>query len=1443
MDIASKNIESRLASYKDCHAGETILVCGCGQSLTQLQSKCNFVTIGVNDVGRLFTPNYLVVLNSRSQFKQNRFSFVEKSESDAIFTQLNLGLPDKNIVNFELGKRGGTQIDEQLRVPFTRNSPYVAICLAMFMGAKRIGVIGVDFTEHHFFAKTGVHALSKNLSKIDAEYAKLYLEAKSNGIEIINLSNESRLKSLPKKHFNEFDFEDGDNNELPLNIVSYSTTPVAGVPEILSQCINRYTPHNCTCVWQTNEYKNGVKFNSALEWSKNPLDARKILAQADVVIAHNGKVADQHRGLLKNKAVVTMAHNYLWNVDQQFIKRGLPGLVVGQYQAVLPEFKSWNIVANPLDYTSCDYIDRKKNSDITICYTPSGKHEQYPANHRLYWHGKGYKSTMAILERLAKRYKIELLVVQDRQLSHHEVLEMKKRSHIVIDECVTGSYHRNSLEGLASGCVVVNGIGLLPGVEEAFKKCVDNVNLDIPFIGCSLKNLEKTLTDLIESGPESLIEQGRQNRLWFENHWRFDNQWEKQWSPAIQQAIAQTSANTNTPTITTNIIPVYWTCRGGKRGNFGDMLSPILTRAMSGKQAVFKPKSKTLFAVGSLLKFAQPGDDIWGTGFIDADDKARKGINVRAVRGPLSRDMLLKQGIECPEIYGDPALLLPAIYDKKVAKKYRLGIIPHYVDLERARKLLSNNKNKHICIIDIRAGVEEVIKLTRQCDVIIASSLHGIILAESYGIPTKWVEMGNSVVGKGFKFRDYYASTGREAISIDWRNSIDLLQALESALCMPPPSINLQGLISSFPYLRNKKFDHFQLPEKDSPNYEDIKIDLYEKSKVYSYPTSHCLPRKLKRETNQYDENIAKNRNRISIYGAATENYVEFMIATMRSFMKHNPVKPFDYYILGSNFSARTQRLMNKHKVRYLNIDLKRYFSLDTSRPYPNECFWIFKGPELFNDMGYSYSLAIDGDLLCCSRLDLDWLNDVQHIAGIDRGCTTGDFLKNIKQLTLLKNRLGLKEENIKGPATNSGVLFFNNANLAKINFFSLVAEAYRKSERAGIVRAGDDSTLALVLALHNNIELTTIPDYWNVYRGLAEKTLSPTIRQNAKIIHFNKQKPWQKYSRYPNLQYASFVEAWRNFWPDSRNRRKLNSVVQFRKPTPIDLYWYRGGTQNMGDEIAPYIISKILGWSREQLPEKPVQQPEKSRREVLISVGSVMRLSAKNTLIWGSGIRNVDQEVKEAKRYLAVRGPITRRRLIQLGYDCPEVYGDPAILLPQYYRPNVKKKYKLGIIPHFMDYPFIAEKFSKNAEVQIIDVRTNDIEDVVRQILSCCHIVSSSLHGIILSVSYGVPVRWIKCSNNIKGDDSKFYDYFSSLTPSLLDDFDFKNVEILKKGRWDKFTPLSLITRYPTVDDLVKSTNKIDNSLDTSRLLDCFPFEQFGLPQPKYPGKSIVAY
>lgn len=218
----------------------------------------------------------------------------------------------------------------------------------------------------------------------------------------------------------------------------------------------------------------------------------------------------------------------------------------------------------------------------------------------------------------------------------------------------------------------------------------------------------------------------------------------------------------------------------------------------------------------------------------------------------------------------------------------------------------------------------------------------------------------------------------------------------------------------------------------------------------------------------------------------------------------------------------------------------------------------------------------------------------------------------------------------------------------------------------------------------------------------------------------------------------------------------------------PVHAFWCRiPSLPNFGDALTPWLITRLTG-------QYPVfVRPEDPRPKYLV-VGSTISYAGAGCTVWGAGIIRASDLISPKARLLAVRGPLTRVRAIECGAHCPKVYGDPALLLPRFYRPAVRERRGIGLVAHFSDKPHLAAHWHAIKGLRLIDIQ-DPIESVIDQIASCEIIASSSLHGIIVSHAYGIPAVWVKFRDSPRTNDSKFHDYFLSIgqnppSPAVLD-------------------------------------------------------------------------
>ena len=203
--------------------------------------------------------------------------------------------------------------------------------------------------------------------------------------------------------------------------------------------------------------------------------------------------------------------------------------------------------------------------------------------------------------------------------------------------------------------------------------------------------------------------------------------------------------------------------------NWGDIIAPDIISHFSKSTNIQETNenndSPKLVSVGSVMNAVKPNDMVWGTGIITPGVIGNAGLaRIFAVRGPKTRDELLKHKIECPEIYGDPALLYPQIYTpENIEKTHEWGVIAHYVD--KYHPGVIQLQKRGFKVINILAGKKQFVDQLHRVEKVLSSSLHGLIAADAYGIPNARIRFSNKVVGGDFKFMDYALSVNRN----DWR--------------------------------------------------------------------------------------------------------------------------------------------------------------------------------------------------------------------------------------------------------------------------------------------------------------------------------------------------------------------------------------------------------------------------------------------------------------------------------------------------------------------------------------------------------------------------------------------------------------------------------------------------------------------------------------------------
>ena len=322
-----------------------------------------------------------------------------------------------------------------------------------------------------------------------------------------------------------------------------------------------------------------------------------------------------------------------------------------------------------------------------------------------------------------------------------------------------------------------------------------------------------------------------------------------------------------------------------------------------------------------------------------------------------------------------------------------------------------------------------------------------------------------------------------------------------------------------------------------------------------------------------------------------------------------------------------------------------------------------------------------------------------------------------------------------------------------------------------------------------------------------------------------------------------------------------MNSLLRAtRDAGQIPLSW-AGSTRemdylNFGDALSPVMVALLAGLDIARVPTK-------SKSVRMAAVGTIGHgFEGGEVWFWGTGCsnwKNPSAPMPERVPFTvppestfhvpASRGPVSARLLG--GKPKGGVYGDPVWLLPRFYKPKVEKKWDLGVILHLSelaDRSFVEahpradyKRFQVPAEfadrVHLINTVTpigiGGLKDKIDEILACKRIVSTSLHGMVIAESYGIPCLYFSPQGNEPG-----------LTLTELDPngpTDLRIVDLYtgigKDKIWNYAQPRGIETDWQdlleTIDDVWEPV-----SIDEDALINAFPLEAKPLAAPA--GKTV---
>jgi pyruvyltransferase len=244
--------------------------------------------------------------------------------------------------------------------------------------------------------------------------------------------------------------------------------------------------------------------------------------------------------------------------------------------------------------------------------------------------------------------------------------------------------------------------------------------------------------------------------------------------------------------------------------NVGDQLNLYILKHVSQRVPYEVQSSLTphILAIGSIAHLAGRGSYLWGCGMIDNTPsplwRRISQSRILALRGSLTFNEFERRGYTLNNLpLGDPAIFTSRYYTPSAGSRAcRVGIIPHYIHHHIISPKVANDNN--VKLIGVQTDPEKFIDSLLSCEYILSSSLHGLILADTFEIPNKWIKIKPDLFGGDFKFHDYYSTTDHPDEKPEQYDPLACLSSFCRSMIKETSvksfTLSKEALLDSFPY-------------------------------------------------------------------------------------------------------------------------------------------------------------------------------------------------------------------------------------------------------------------------------------------------------------------------------------------------------------------------------------------------------------------------------------------------------------------------------------------------------------------------------------------------------------------------------------------------------------------------------------------------------------------